>query len=266
MIFNGDGARALYHIDDFDFDSYINERQMTYDSLYGNNVDYNKFINYAGDDCSDFVSAVIMHLNEGSRGKSTEDDELTSDGIRLHDTSAQMMQTNPNFEKAMYLMGFDKYAFRNGRWVKFELDNGRLVQRALTEVLHNNSFQMNTNFLEPGDLLVCAEHVEYYIGYINAFNLITRQNEWISIKDLNANYREYTEVDRNRNMIGTLKNTYACSTFGWGRINSIYPTYKFYFSYDTNNNCFRSTVHYSSATRNNDNHRYNVIYRRRYNG
>ena len=50
-----------------------------------------------------------MHVNEGSRGKSEEDDVLTSNGIRLHDTNAQMMQTNDNYEKAMYLMGFDKY-------------------------------------------------------------------------------------------------------------------------------------------------------------
>lgn len=231
------GTNEILHISNNRI-GYRNEELVELANNRNDQVGATQYAGYGGDDCNSFAMGVIRLDAEGDRGQNTNgSNRLTSTGMQLQNTSSDMMQTNDNFEAAMMNLGFDKYAYRGGRWVKFVNNNGTIIQRPLTEVMGDNNFTMSINFLEPGDMLVKNGHVEFYLGYINAHRNDAQSEddyEWMSVNDLTPEYREYNDYmteNSQTHIVTDNRQTRAYSTFGWGRVHNQSPEGGNYFSY-----------------------------------
>lgn len=231
------GTNAILHISDNRI-GYRNDDLVNYANNKNDQVGTSQYAGYGGDDCNSFAMGVVRLDAEGDRGQNTNrSNRLASTGMQLQNTSSGMMQTNDNFEAAMINLGYDKYAYRGNRWVKFENNNGTIIQRPLTEVMGNASFTMSINFLEPGDMLIKNGHVEFYLGYINAHRNDAQSEddyEWMRVNDLTPEYREYNDYmteNSQTHIITDNRQTRAYSTFGWGRVHNQCPEGGNYFSY-----------------------------------
>ena len=234
---DSDGRIAILNISNNRI-GYRNDDLVNYANNRNDQVGSSQYAGYGGDDCNSFAMGVVRLDAEGDRGQNTNgSNRLASTGMQLQNTSTGMMQTNDNFEAAMINLGYDKYAYRGNRWVKFENNNGTIIQRPLTEVMGNASFTMSINFLEPGDMLVKNGHVEFYLGYINAHRNDAQSEddyEWMRVNDLTPEYREYNDYmteNSQTHIITDNRQTRAYSTFGWGRVHNQSPEGGNYFSY-----------------------------------
>ena len=215
--------RLLYRIPALE--DYGKDKEDDYKNVYGNNT----YSAYAGDDCNSFAMGVIRLISEGDRGqKGNDSHRLKSTGMQLQNTSAKIMESDGNFERAMLNLGYEKYALKDGKWKKIELIQVDGEAREKIEPLNVN---MSVDFLEPGDLLCSSEHVEFYYGYITAHKSTSGSHaELVKVSELNDSYIEYENYfDSKKN---DLRNGRAYSTFGWGRVHNTFPTCNNYFLYD----------------------------------
>lgn len=166
----------------------------------------NKGPNYLGDYCAEFAIAVIQYVSNGKRGNVAIDATKAKRheyGINIHNTYAKTMYgalekaksdgsvelvDRPgivgglNFYNAMYNLGFKRYFAKD----------------------------MTVDDLQPGDLLVSDDHVEFYLG--EDYQIDNNGNEVI------------VKIDKNDGK--------AYSTYGWGNVQNRFPFNDYYFSKD----------------------------------
>lgn len=225
---NGTEHEELHRISDNriayrvpELENYANNKEDNMNNVYGNIM----YSAYTGDDCNSFVMGVIRLITEGDRGqKGTNQYRLNSTGMQLQNTSAAMMGTNDNFERAMLNLGYEKYALRDGVWKKFELVQ---VGDEVREEIEPLNITMSVDFLEPGDILITDGnkpnlgngkkygHVEFYLGLNYNVNYnVTLDNNGRPIRRI-ENGIESIEIGN--------RATQGYNTFGWGRVFNEFP-------------------------------------------
>ena len=106
-------------------------------------------------------------------------------------------------------------------------------------------YTMDTKSLEPGDILVCENHIEFYIGY-NYKNYYKRayNKDGSLIKQDNENEKKkngINEINRKERIVTKSK---IEGSFGWGGVNDEYPAesssnHKHYFYYNNDDGYFQ---------------------------
>ena len=211
------------------------------------------YAGYAGDDCNSFTTSVIRLTTKGQRGQ-TGDAGKTS-GIDIQNTNADAMMRENDFEKSMLNLGFHKYYLHTGlkKWKHKYIQDSGLKDEETNEVV-------GVGFLQPGDILVCSDHVEFYNGFaydVEYNNMTTddinkRKQSGISHIERKDRLKP-GERKKNNNEYGTEDtgiNTRAYSTFSWGSVRDEYPTDNkansyYYFSYNSTTKEFK--LNYSSS-------------------
>ena len=238
---SGDEGRLGYKYDIFE--DYAEDYETDKEKLYGK---------FTGDDCSGFILGVIRLTSKGDLGKSG----IAGDaGLDLVDTGTSTIRTNSNFEKSMLNLGFHKYYYKDNEkiWKHKYIDSGAVVDKETTEV-------KGIGFLQPGDMLVCEGHVEFYNGFtysviyndMSARTIEAKKQSGIS----SISRDERLKPGINNNGKDTKDNGRAYGTFSWGRVEDEYPVEaagdgnekntNFYFTFNQTTKMFE--LHYSSSS------------------
>ena len=230
---DGDEGRLGYKYDAFEdyAKNYITDTEKTYGK-------------FSGDDCSGFVLGLIRLVSKGDLGK----DAKNNGGLDLKNTNSYKIREDKNFEKCMLNIGFHKYYLNGTEWKHKYIKNGVVEDNETNEV-------EGINFLQPGDMLVCDGHVEFYNGFKYTIEYKDkREGKKSGIESITRGERLKPGI--NNNGRDTNDKGRAYGTFGWGRVRDVYPseaigdggernTY-YYFTFNANTKMFE--LHYSSSS------------------
>ena len=238
---SGNEGRLGYKYDIFE--EYAESYETDREKLYGK---------FTGDDCSGFTLGVIRLTLKGDLGKSGISGDA---GLDLIDTSTTKIRTDTNFENSMLNLGFHKYYLKESEkvWKHKYIDGGAVVDKETTEV-------KGIGFLQPGDMLVCNGHVEFYNGfrYDVTYNeeIGSDVNIWKQSGIESISRGEQLKPGINNNGTDTKDNGRAYGTFSWGRVEDEYPVEavgdgrekntNYYFTFNSTTKMFE--LHYSSSS------------------
>ena len=203
-----EGARALYYAKDLNvdgrphYDGIIEDDsfELNDGSAYDvseegdyNNGAYTDGLYRFGDDCSDFVTAVILMTSKGNRGQIATISSASRSGqrgLKLHETNTEM--------------------FNNDNRALTSLNN---TAKAMEQLGYHLIDIDRDTVLIPGDILMTTnrawKHMEFYYGYgyrIDENNELTDELE--RVQPTNTTYY---------------------STFGWGSTHASFPSSDNYF-------------------------------------
>ena len=173
------------------------------------------------DDCSGLIE-FVLNIRE------SENNALYNTGITTND----LMHWEKSTAKELYKKGWVCY-YRNDQGIWSECHGTTLED--ITDKT-NEIKSKGINFLQPGDLLLCTGHGEFYVGggykvnYVNPLAPDKKKSGILKIK-----------APTSFSAPNSLK---AEGTFSWGNVIDEFPVesgsgQKHYFYYDSTANCFR---------------------------
>ena len=189
---------------------------------------------YVRDDCSSFAKAAIRLTGK----------------IFNSFHSKWLVDLNTETSKSLGKEGFLVYTYNSENDAWFETS---YVKGSDELNINPNPIDMSLEFLEPGDMLVTEDHIEFYVG--NNHKKIL--SEYTSSEERNREKKKYIWTDNdvkqtNAEVKSTIKGKDAAGnatyvregTFSWGNVNDEFPTeskggQRHYFYYDSLNHCFR---------------------------